>query len=162
VLAISGDIISEVAAAADPIRAAAARRRLEALSNDSVGHFASLVEPSQRPLSKPLAAHAPATVTPPPRSVSPRRQGSADPVASAYQALGGVLLQKTFEAMMPKLAGLSGANSSASSIWSSMLAQQLAESVSASVFHLSRGPAIAAPFQAVAIGGAVARNSTET
>lgn len=157
----SGDLISEVAAAADPTRAAAARRRLEALSNDDGGHFASLVDPSLRPASKPIAARTPSAFTPPHRSAAARGRGSVDPVASAYQALGGMLLQKTFETMMPKLAGSSGSNGSASSIWSSMLAQQLADSVSASVFHLSRGAANAAPSQSVAVGNAVERNSTE-
>lgn len=160
--ASSVDIISEVAAAADPARAAAARRRLEAMSNSGNDHFALLVAASSRAVDKPVAAQAPTAFDATRRKVASRLQENADPVASAYRALGGVLLQKTFETMMPKLAGLSAASASASSIWSSMLAQQLAESASGSIFHLSRDPASAVSSRAAAAKAGVGQISPET
>ena len=142
-LALSGDIISEVAAAADPQRALAARRRLESFASQDAGEFAKLVDPGDRHIPRPATGAAP-TVAQGVKKALARQDESSDPSAMAYRALGGVLLQKTFETLMPKLGAAMGSKSSASAVWSSMLAQQLADCVSASVFRGSHAGANAA------------------
>jgi len=133
-MAISSDIVAEVVAAADPRRAANVRRRLESLSASDGGGFSQLVAPPQKPIGR-YAVEMP--VAAPPRAnqlVKPLSPGEA-PASMAYRALGGVLLQKTFETMLPDLGGI-GAKTSAASMWKSMLAQQFAESASATMFRL--------------------------
>ena len=118
-MAISSDIVAEVVAAADPRRAANVRRRLESLSASDGGGFSQLVAPPQKPIGR-YAVEMPVAAPP--------------PASMAYRALGGVLLQKTFETMLPDLGGI-GAKTSAASMWKSMLAQKLADTVSPSLFR---------------------------
>ena len=132
-MAISSDIVAEVVAAADPRRAANVRRRLESLSASDGGGFSQLVAPPQKPIGRYAVEMA---VAAPPRAnqlVKPLSPGEA-PASMAYRALGGVLLQKTFETMLPDLGGI-GAKTSAASMWKSMLAQKLADTVSPSLFR---------------------------
>lgn len=132
-MAISSDIVAEVVAAADPRRAANVRRRLESLSASDGGGFSQHVAPPQKPIGR-YAVEMP--VAAPPRAnqlVKPLSPGET-PASMAYRALGGVLLQKTFETMLPDLGGI-GAKTSAASMWKSMLAQKLADTVSPSLFR---------------------------
>ena len=85
--------------------------------------------------------------------------------ASGFQALGGILLQKAFETMMPEPKA-SGAGSSfagagfagagfAGSMWKSMLAQQMSTQIAPSIFpdpttNSARAHGAAAPATAVA------------
>ncbi|MFV0279818.1 MAG: hypothetical protein ACK5JM_03525 [Rhodoblastus sp.] len=127
------DIISDVAAAADPQRAEATRRRLEALGGQSANDFTRLVETADRVRSGQTRAPV---FDPPVVSQRPalRRQSPESALASAYRSLGGVLLQKTFETMLADRGGAIAAKGSAASFWKSMLAQQLADRVSDAVF----------------------------
>ena len=117
-LAISGDIISEVAAAANPQRAQAARRKLESFAAPNVGEFAKLVDPGDRHVARPSTGAAPSFAQGARKTLA-RREEPVDPSAMAYRALGGVLLQKTFETLMPKLGAAMGSKSSASAVWTS-------------------------------------------
>lgn len=128
---ISSDIISDVAAAADPARAELARRRLEALAGDVDGGFARLVEPGASAAQSRPSIGAVKLESPRHQSVA-RAVSGAGSVEAAYRALGGVLLQKTFETMLPAQGG--AGKSTAASMWKSMLAQRLADSVAASIF----------------------------
>lgn len=135
-MAISTDILADVVAASDPRRAEAARRRLESLSVADGSGFSQLVTaqqapPARHPIEKPASA--------PPREnrISKPLAVGNTPTSMAYRALGGVLLQKTFETMLPDLGGLGGRTSGAA-MWKSMLAQKLADSVSPSVFRQQR------------------------
>lgn len=137
-IAISSDIIADVAAAADPQRARAALRRLESLAAPATHNFASLVH-SSAPPRRDRQVIAPAQVRPGRETPTTRGQAGEDPAAAAYRALGGVLLQKMFETMLPNL-GTEAGRTAAASMWKSMLAQQLADSVSASIFPSSIAP----------------------
>ena len=132
-IAMSNDIISDVLAAADPKRAEAARRKLEALASGDGQEFARFVAappqagPAVRPSTKP--ALAPVASRP-----SAGRPAAEDATALAFRGLGGVLLQKTFELMMPEPGG-QGLKSPGGAMWKSMLAQKLADAVSPALFQ---------------------------
>jgi len=134
-MAISTDILADVVAAADPKRAEAARRRLESLSAGDGAEFSKLVTARQEPSVRQPVDKATSVPKRDNRISKPVSAGDT-PTAMAYRALGGVLLQKTFETMLPDLAGLGRASGAA--MWKSMLAQKLADSVSPSVFRQQR------------------------
>lgn len=130
--AFSSDIISHVVAAADPRRAEAARRKLAASAASAPTEFGALVQPTQPQTGGATHIMPTARVD---RQLAKRPVAGETPVAVAYRALGAMLLQKAFEAMTPT-ASFDGASRSGMSMWKSMLAQQFAESASATMFRL--------------------------
>lgn len=126
----SSDLLVDVARAADPQREAAARRRLDSLAPSS--RFGSLlVAPaSQQPRIHKAVGETPRLnkdALPAKTAHGHKRDGDA------YGALGALLLQKAFESIIPASSS-TGASKSASAVWKSMLARQLADVASSSVF----------------------------
>jgi len=134
-IAMSNDIISDVVAAADPKRAEAARRKLEALAASDGQDFSRLVaaQPQAHPAVRPSTKPALAPVV---NQLSAGRPAAEDATAMAFRGLGSVLLQKTFELMMPEPGG-QGLKSPGGAMWKSMLAQKLADAVSPTIFQQS-------------------------
>ena len=142
-ISVTTDIILDVARAADPQRLKAAIRKLENAGGETAGaEFAALLAqpdakgaqstPQGRSTHTPSASH--------PAASKARTQIEADPTEAAYRALGGVLLQKTFETAMPdKTASVFG-KGVAGSTWKSLLTQHLAESMSGALFRLPKTP----------------------
>lgn len=131
-IGVAIDIISDVAAAADPRRADAARRRLEALAAPVMNEFDAYLHREPQPVRRAGADRPALVATSRPAS---SRESTTNPVATAYSALGGVLLEKAIETMLPRSSG-HGAGNFASSMWTSILAQKLADSLSRRVFQL--------------------------
>lgn len=130
-------IISDVAAAADPRRAEAARRRLGSLAGFDKTQFRNLIGTGAGPTQYLSGKESSPTLA---ARKSSSQAPAEDPVGAAYRALGAVLLQKTFESMLPDQSGIVASKGAASSMWKSMLAQQLADSVSTSVFRPPGSP----------------------
>lgn len=130
--AFSSDIISNVVAAADPRRADAARQKLAASAASAPTEFETLVQPAQKEARNAAVATPSARVD---RPLAKRPVAGESPVSFAYRSLGAMLLQKAFETMTPTSSS-DGASRSAMSVWKSMLAQQFAESASATMFRL--------------------------
>lgn len=131
-IGFSSDLLVDVAKAADPQRAAAARRRLETLAASGAPRFDGLLaSPATEQFRAPLtASRSPVPNGNDLQTKTARRQGND---GDAYRALGAVLLQKAFESIIPASSS-TGASKSASAVWKSMLAQQLADVASVSVF----------------------------
>lgn len=130
--AATNDIISDAAATADPRRAEAGRHRIGSRAGFGKDEFRDLISANGRSAQKLSGkASSPALATRGPSSEAV----ADDPVGAAYRALGAVLLHKTFEKMLPDQGGIVAGRDAAPSIWKSMLAQQLADSISASVFR---------------------------
>ncbi len=141
VIGSSGDILAEVAAAADPVRSQAARRRLESLADSAQPGFSGLV-----------AAQGPRIQSAPPAAYPAPQTGFSNPLAAKgngqsanpYRSLGALLLQKAFETMIPATQA-QGASRSASAVWASMLARQLADASAERVFPAQSGGSSAVP-----------------
>lgn len=133
------DFVSNAATAARPQRMVAARRRVA--SAPDTNEFGNLISTNSR------ALRSPSNKTSPANQKTSTQSSAEDPTGAAYRGLGAVLLQKTLEAMIPDQGGIVASRGAASSAWKSMLAQQLAESISAAVFQEPRtlgAPALAA------------------
>lgn len=130
-------INSDVAAAADLRRAEAARRRLGSLAGFDKTQFRNLIDTTAGPTQYRSGKESSPTLAARKSSSQAPAEG---PVDAAYRALGAVLLQKAFEKMLPDQSGIVASKGAASSIWKSMLAQQLADSVATSVFRPPGSP----------------------
>jgi peptidoglycan hydrolase FlgJ len=124
------DIVLDVARAADPKRAAAAARRLQDIAGETQAmSFAALLPQDPTHSSMPVAdasSHAAALSTPP----AARPLQNRDP----YSALGGLVLQKAIENMLPSGSAATFGKGAAGAIWKSALAEQMTNAISASVF----------------------------
>lgn len=124
------NIVADDARAVNWGRALGARRRPASLPAPDADEFASLLGARSHALQglSPNGADA--------QSQAARAQSSPQNSASvAYRGLGSVFLQKTLEAMLPDQGGLAASKGAAASIWKSMLAQHLADSLASRVFQ---------------------------
>lgn len=124
------DIVADAAKLATPARTRGARPPPTSLGASGANEFEDLIGASSRAARKPAAKGALAG-----NRMSSPQASAEDPVGVAYRGLGAVLLQKTIETMLPDQSGFVASKGAAASIWKSMLAQQLAESISTTVFQ---------------------------
>ena len=118
-LAPPTDIVLEVARAADPARAAAVVKRLNALANqgaDSPQDFASALDAVRPPTSAPA----------PPRAAPVSR------AQTAQTKLESVILTQFVQEMLPKDAQSVYGQGYAGDMWRSMLAERVADQMAAS------------------------------
>jgi peptidoglycan hydrolase FlgJ len=127
-----GDIVLDVARAADPQRALAAIRRLQqSAGGTGDADFAVALDktrsvPSPAPTATPAPVHA--------SEISGRGGGRGASSVDPYKALGGLVLQKAIEQMMPASSASTFGAGTAGAVWKSALAEHLAAALSASVF----------------------------
>ena len=130
-----GDLVLDVARAADPKLVAAATQRLQALSASAGGDgFSLALDATQTGMQQRAAATASLVHAP---EVSGVRAASNAPKSDPYGALGGFLLQKAVEQMMPAPSSATFGAGTAGSVWRSSLAEHLAAALAPSVFKLS-------------------------
>ena len=130
-----GDLVLDVARAADPRRVAAATQKLQMVDGGSGGDRFALALEATSPVARKattsvaLPIHAP--------EIAGRRAAPAASATDPYGALGGSVLQKASEQMMPAPSAATFGVGTAGSVWRSSLAEHLATALAPSVFKLS-------------------------
>lgn len=137
--ATSIGIIADAAAAANPGRAGGARQRPASPRASGEIEFRTLIDAASRASSALSSDASPSGLAAGGRKAH-GRIAAENPRDAAYRKLGAVFLQKTLETMLPEQGGLVAGKGAAASIWKSMLAQHLADAMSASVFQQSPAP----------------------
>ena len=130
-ISLSTDIVLDVIRAADPERAGAAARRLAEISGEGVApDFGIALNAAVGALKHPSrdTIHAP--------EISGNRINRATRLDPDI-ALRSLLLQKAIEEMLPKASSTSFGAGTAGSIWRSTFAEQISNSIAASVFRSS-------------------------
>lgn len=121
----ASDIVLEVARAADPARAAAVTRRLNALADPTADFTAALdAAPSSAPAS-PQAAGAPDMRS----RLAAIGAGKGDRTAAAQVQFEAVLLNSFVSEMLPKDAPAAYGQGYAGDMWRSMLADQVSRQI---------------------------------
>jgi hypothetical protein len=113
-----GDIILDVARAADPARLREAAQRLDpAKTAEAAGAFQAS-----------LAAAGKAVPAPGPATTPPVNPEGKDPTAAAYRDFEAMVLANLFEVAMPRDSELFGSGT-AGGVWSSLFVQEIGKAV---------------------------------